>query len=110
MSSPSVQKFRRYILTASFAAITVTGAWYGAGLKMRQEYTQVNHSLRFSPLVTDMMQERKAVQEITTAQKIEQLEMTRSKLLEQRNEMQEKIDRLTAETRGDSQEPQQQAG
>jgi hypothetical protein len=57
-----------------------------------------------------MTQEKKAVQEITTAQKIEQLEMTKAKLLEQRNEMQEKIDRLTAKTRGDSQEPQQQAG
>lgn len=47
MSSPSVQKFRRYVLTASFTAITVTGALYGAGLKMRQEYTQVGHANPF---------------------------------------------------------------
>jgi len=34
-------KFRTYALTGSFAAITATGAWYGAGLKTRQEYSQV---------------------------------------------------------------------
>lgn len=28
-------------MTASVAAVTVTGAWYGAGLKFRQEYKQV---------------------------------------------------------------------
>ena len=57
-----------------------------------------------------MAQEKKAVQEIKTAQKIEQLEMTKSKLLVQRTEMQEKIDRLTTKVRADSQEPPQQAG
>lgn len=33
---------RTYVLTASVAAITATGAWYGAGLKTRQEYKQVS--------------------------------------------------------------------
>ena len=44
MSSPSFQKVRLYVVTASVTAITVTGAWYGAGLKMRQEYKQVQSS------------------------------------------------------------------
>ena len=35
------QKIRRIIMTASIAAITATGAWYGAGLKTKQEIKQV---------------------------------------------------------------------
>ena len=41
MSSPSTQNIRRYVMTASVAAITATGAWYGAGLKFRREVKQV---------------------------------------------------------------------
>ena len=44
MSSPGLVKARRYILTASVTAITVTGAWYGAGLKMRREFNEVSLS------------------------------------------------------------------
>lgn len=33
-------------MTGSFAAITATGAWYGAGLKTRQEMAQVRKSRR----------------------------------------------------------------
>ena len=41
MAAPLSSKIRPYILTASVAAITATGAWYGAGLKARQEFKQV---------------------------------------------------------------------
>lgn len=41
MAHPSPNPFRIYILTASVAAITATGAWYGAGLKTRQEFRRV---------------------------------------------------------------------
>lgn len=41
MPAASVQTVRRYALTASVAAITATGAWYGAGLKSQQEFAQV---------------------------------------------------------------------
>lgn len=34
-------KPRVYILTGAVAAITATGAWYGAGLKTRHEFKQV---------------------------------------------------------------------
>lgn len=37
----SSSNVRRFVLTASIAAITATGAWYGAGLKTRQEFKQV---------------------------------------------------------------------
>lgn len=40
MSAPN--KTRTVILTCSVAAITVTGALYGAGLKARQEYKTVS--------------------------------------------------------------------
>jgi len=35
------QVIRRYILTGAVAAITATGAIYGAGLKTRQDYQKV---------------------------------------------------------------------
>ena len=39
-------KIRTIILAAGVTAITVTGAWYGAGLKIKQEYKQVRNILR----------------------------------------------------------------
>jgi len=41
MSTPQAQAIRRWVLTGSFAAITATGALYGAGLKSSQEYKEV---------------------------------------------------------------------
>jgi hypothetical protein len=37
----SQQTIRRYILTGGIAAITATGAWYGAGLKTREQIKAV---------------------------------------------------------------------
>lgn len=41
MSAPQFATFRRFVLTGSIAAVTATGAWYGAGLKMKQDIKQV---------------------------------------------------------------------
>lgn len=41
MSTPQFATFRRFVLTGSIAAVTATGAWYGAGLKMKQDIKQV---------------------------------------------------------------------
>jgi hypothetical protein len=41
MSALTTKSLRRYVLTGSVAAITATGAWYGAGLKTQQERDQV---------------------------------------------------------------------
>lgn len=41
MAAAAANKFRVWIFTGAFAAITATGAWYGAGLKTQQEYKQV---------------------------------------------------------------------
>lgn len=35
---------RTYVITGAVAAITATGAWYGAGLKAQHEHKQVNKS------------------------------------------------------------------
>ncbi|KAK3690588.1 hypothetical protein LTR37_019084 [Vermiconidia calcicola] len=94
MSSVSSQSIRRYILTASVTAITVTGAWYGAGLKSRQEFKK----------------EKTAALEATPAQKIEQLESTKFRLLQQKADLQTKIDRLSAKTNTTSGDAQQHAG
>jgi len=48
MSNPSTAKIRRIVLTGSIAAITATGAWYGAGLKVQQERNEVGKNLVFS--------------------------------------------------------------
>jgi hypothetical protein len=48
------QKIRRIAWTGAIAAVTVTGTWYGAGLKMKSEVSQVFLpyflSLSFSPI------------------------------------------------------------
>ncbi|RMZ24612.1 hypothetical protein D0859_11346 [Hortaea werneckii] len=74
---------RTWILTGSVAAITATGAWYGAGLKTRQEYNQTP-------------QERGVRLQATPAERIEQMEIAKTRLLAQRAELQSKIDRLSA--------------
>ncbi|EME48415.1 hypothetical protein DOTSEDRAFT_18949 [Dothistroma septosporum NZE10] len=70
---------RVYILTGAVAAITATGAWYGAGLKTRQEFKQ----------------ERQSVMQASTADRIASMELAKTKLLRQRTEMQNKIDQLS---------------
>jgi hypothetical protein len=52
MSTPSTSKIRRIVLTGSIAAITATGAWYGAGLKVQQERNEVRrHPLQLLDLI-----------------------------------------------------------
>lgn len=38
---------RRIIMTVSVAAITATGAWYGAGLKIKQDAQKVGKIVLF---------------------------------------------------------------
>ncbi|KAK5718213.1 hypothetical protein LTR17_015786 [Elasticomyces elasticus] len=80
----SANPLRTYVITGAVAAITATGAWYGAGLKAQQEYKQ----------------EVKAVMEAPLADRIEQMEMTKARLLAQRAELQAKIDRLARRDAG----------
>lgn len=50
MSNLSTAKIRRIVLTGSIAAITATGAWYGAGLKVQQERNEVGKSIVLNSL------------------------------------------------------------
>jgi predicted secreted protein len=51
MSNPNTAKLRRIVLTGSIAAITATGAWYGAGLKVQQERNEVSRNRDSSSLI-----------------------------------------------------------
>jgi hypothetical protein len=52
MSIPQFANFRRFVLTGSIAGVTATGAWYGAGLKMKQDIKQVLFFPFLTPSVT----------------------------------------------------------
>jgi predicted secreted protein len=54
MSIPQFANFRRFVLTGSIAGVTATGAWYGAGLKMKQDIKQVLFFHLPSPLVSSL--------------------------------------------------------
>lgn len=45
----SQQTIRRVVMTASVAAITATGAWYGAGLKTQKQAKEVGPTDPCSP-------------------------------------------------------------
>ncbi|EON68767.1 hypothetical protein W97_08025 [Coniosporium apollinis CBS 100218] len=74
------QQIRRLVMTGAVAAVTVTGAWYGAGLKTRQEFKQ----------------ERKVVLEASPEERISQLENARARLVTRRTELEKKISELQA--------------
>lgn len=57
-----------------------------------------------------LIQEKQAVQELTIDQKIEQLEQSKSKYVQQSSEMQQKIDQLQERIKSRSKDPQQQTG
>ncbi|KAI9838981.1 MAG: hypothetical protein M1819_004189 [Sarea resinae] len=90
---------RVVILTASIAAITATGAWYGAGLKTQQEYKQVSSPfpirdfLCASPLIS-CFQERKARIEATPEEKMARLEDAKAGLMSKRIGLVRKIEQL----------------
>ncbi|KAF2203859.1 hypothetical protein GQ43DRAFT_365913 [Delitschia confertaspora ATCC 74209] len=76
----TTQTVRRWILTGSITAITVTGAIYGAQLKTRQE----------------LRQEKKKILEAGPEEQIAQLEGARSELITKKNELERKIATVSA--------------
>ncbi|MCJ1363755.1 hypothetical protein MMC16_002864 [Acarospora aff. strigata] len=82
------QKIRRFVMTGAVTAITATGAWYGAGLKTKQEM-------------------KKGIQarcEATPAEMIVQLEEAREALVAKRIGLERKITELKARQGGMSRE------
>ncbi|KAG9590865.1 hypothetical protein KCU77_g7693, partial [Aureobasidium melanogenum] len=83
MSAPQFATFRRFVLTGSIAAVTATGAWYGAGLKMKQ----------------DIKQERQKAAEATPLQQITELETYRANLMQKKIMLDKKIEELETKKR-----------
>ncbi|THX75356.1 hypothetical protein D6D05_06554 [Aureobasidium pullulans] len=83
MSTPQFAAFRRFVLTGSIAAVTATGAWYGAGLKMKQ----------------DIKQEKQKAAESTSVQQITELETYRTNLMQKKIMLDKKIDELETKKR-----------
>ncbi|MCJ1231075.1 hypothetical protein MMC12_007750 [Toensbergia leucococca] len=77
---------RIFVLTASVAAITATGAWYGAGVKTKQE----------------IRKENKVRGEVSPTQKLFQLEQARGALVAKRIGLERKIMELEARQGGAS--------
>ncbi|KAM0800102.1 hypothetical protein BDR22DRAFT_889763 [Usnea florida] len=73
-------KVRTIILATGVTAITVTGAWYGAGLKIKQEFKQ----------------EVKTRVEASPADRIAFLEEARSRLVSNKTALESKISQLEA--------------
>ncbi|KAI9849751.1 MAG: hypothetical protein M1830_007097 [Pleopsidium flavum] len=78
------QKIRRFVMTGAVAAITATGAWYGAGLKTQQE----------------IKKEIKARREATPAARISALQESRGALIARRIGLERKIAELEARQGG----------
>ncbi|KAJ9155664.1 hypothetical protein NKR23_g1540 [Pleurostoma richardsiae] len=70
--SPTV---RRLVYTGAFAAVTIMGTWYGAGLKTQQEAKT----------------ERKKIVEASAEQKIALLEQRRAQLVTQKIPLDKKL-------------------
>lgn len=99
---------RTYILTGSVASITALGAWYGAGLNIRQEQNQKLQELAAqnqSQIQQPQAQSQASKEEIqgpifapssspSPAQKIELLQLSRMQLVRQREELEAKIRKL----------------
>ncbi|KAK0633734.1 hypothetical protein B0T14DRAFT_391810, partial [Immersiella caudata] len=73
-------RWKRYTVTGLFAAVIISGALWGASLKMRQESRA----------------ETRKVLEASVDEKVAILEQRREYLLKQRGEIQSKIDGLHA--------------
>lgn len=82
------QQTRRIVWTGSIAAITATGAWYGAGLKIKSEHKQ------------EVQRRREA----SPTEKIAQLEESRGALVAKRLGLEKKIHELEMRAQGATRE------
>jgi len=83
---------KRVIYTGAFAAVTIVGAIYGAGLKTQEEFKA----------------EKTKIIEATPEQRIAQLEARRSALVSQRIPIQRKLDEVQERIRVAEDKEQQQ--
>lgn len=103
-------KIRRIILTGAITAITVTGAWYGAGLKTKSEINQVSLylpvQLSACSILTDrmMLQAVQQRREASPAERIAQLEERKGALVAKRFGLEKKIREVEARRKGTTRE------
>ena len=113
------QAVRRWILTGSVTAITITGALYGAGLKTNQERAQVCHRhstsihlFIFSRVYKNIVrtaltdtnqtsQERKRIMALSPDEKIAQYEAVIEEWERTKKELERKLERHHARKRGE---------
>ncbi|CAG8971115.1 hypothetical protein HYALB_00008592 [Hymenoscyphus albidus] len=86
--TPAQQKIRRFILTGAIASITMTGAWYGAGLKVQ----------------SDIIKTAQKRLEATPAERITQLAEHRMELLVKRHGLEKKLRQTEARMNGATRE------
>ncbi|KAH7029415.1 uncharacterized protein B0I36DRAFT_350301 [Microdochium trichocladiopsis] len=89
--SAATQGLKRIVWTGAFAAVTIVGAIYGAGLKTQQEFKA----------------EKAKVIEATPEERIAQLETRRSALVTQRIPIQRKLDEVNERIRATEEKEQQ---
>ncbi|OTB07348.1 hypothetical protein M426DRAFT_8725 [Hypoxylon sp. CI-4A] len=80
---PAGPNLKRLIWTGAFAAITIVGAIYGAGLKTQQEYKQ----------------EKQKIVEASVEDRVRNLEQRRAALVTQRAPLERKLAELQARIR-----------
>ena len=110
----SQQTIRRIVWTGSIVAVTATGAWYGAGLKMQSEHKQVcfPYLLPSCPLYfpclmtasTNKAQEIQRRRKASPTEKIAQLEEARGALIAKRIGLENKIYQLEMRSNGATRE------
>ncbi|KAI0105769.1 hypothetical protein GGR51DRAFT_571735 [Nemania sp. FL0031] len=84
---------KRMIWTGAFAAVTIVGSIYGAGLKTQQEY----HA------------EKKQILESSVEERIQTLEARRAQLMSQRRPLEQKLDQLRLRVQKQEQERKESA-
>lgn len=108
--SAQQQKIRRIVWTGAIAAVTATGAWYGAGLKTRSEIKQVwSAPTRWLAMILMQdWQKQEKQREATPAEKIAQLEEQRGGLIAKRLGLERKIKELEMRANGATREESMQ--
>lgn len=93
-------RWKRYTITGLFATAIISGAVWGAMLKMRVEAQSVcpptPNPPVFPKLTTVLIQENKKILEATTDEKVLLLEQRREHLVKQKKELDDKLADLHA--------------
>jgi hypothetical protein len=108
--STAVQTLRGSIWAISITAVTVMGAWYGAGLKVQKDHKEVCHTTFSSSACTVHLLTRANIQaiqkrrETPPAEIIAQLEVQKGALVAKRLGLEKKLHELELRNQGATRE------